>query len=167
MKIFISWSGDRSRQLATALHRWLPIVIQSIEPYLSSEDIEKGTRWSTSISQELETSNFGLLCLTPENLTAPWIYFEAGALAKVVKQSHVVPLLFGLAPSDIQGPLTQFQSASLEHDDMLRLLKAINVAGGDTALEESRLETAFSALWGQFHQEIGTSEGRMSSLGVP
>jgi hypothetical protein len=159
MKIFISWSGDRSRQLATALHRWLPIVIQSIEPYLSSEDIEKGTRWATSISQELETSNFGLLCLTPENLTAPWIYFEAGALAKVVKQSHVVPLLFDLAPSDIQGPLTQFQSANLEHADMLRLLKAINAAGGDAALEEGRLETAFSALWGQFHKELKTIEG--------
>jgi hypothetical protein len=158
MKVFISWSGDRSKQLATALHRWLPIVIQSIEPYMSSEDIEKGTGWATSISQELEASNFGLICLTPENLSAPWIYFEAGALAKVVKQSHVVPLILALAPSDIQGPLTQFQSASLEHADMLRLLKAINAAGADAALEESRLETAFSALWGQFHQELKAIE---------
>jgi hypothetical protein len=82
MKVFISWSGSRSKQIAKLLHDWLPIVLQNIEAFMSIEEIEKGMRWFSSIATELQNCNFGSVCLTPENLTAPWIHFEAGALAK-------------------------------------------------------------------------------------
>ncbi|HEX8265309.1 MAG TPA: hypothetical protein VF596_07770 [Pyrinomonadaceae bacterium] len=59
MKIFISWSGERSHQVAQALFSWLPKVIQTIEPFLSSENIESGSRWHTEIASQLESTNFG------------------------------------------------------------------------------------------------------------
>ena len=82
MKVFISWSGNISLKVALIFRDWLPSVIQSIEPYVSSEDIDKGARWSTDIAKELENSTFGILCVTKENLEAPWLSFEAGALSK-------------------------------------------------------------------------------------
>lgn len=78
MKVFISWSGNISLKVALVFRDWLPSVIQSIEPYVSSEDIDKGARWSTDIAKELENSTFGILCVTKENLEAPWLSFEAG-----------------------------------------------------------------------------------------
>lgn len=101
MKVFISWSGEVSRRVAIVLRDWLPSVIQSLEPYVSSEDIDKGTRWSTDISRELDQSSYGILCVTRENLQAPWLNFEAGALSKSVDKSRVSPFLFSVKRSEI------------------------------------------------------------------
>jgi hypothetical protein len=49
---------------------------------MSAADIDKGAKWSTEISRELEQANFAVSCLTPENLNEPWLLFEAGALSK-------------------------------------------------------------------------------------
>src|ERR1017187_9800498 len=105
MRVFISWSGERSQRIANILRSWLPGVLQAVKPYFSPDDIAKGTRWSTEIAKELEASRIGLLVLTSENLDAPWLMFEAGALAKNLERSKVCPILFGLEPTDVTGPL--------------------------------------------------------------
>jgi hypothetical protein len=80
--IFISWSGDRSKAIAETLKDWLPRVLQSARPWLSTRDIEKGTRSLSEMNKALGGMGFGITCLTPENRQAPWILFEAGALSK-------------------------------------------------------------------------------------
>lgn len=111
MKIFISWSGKLSHEIAVALSVWLPSVIQQIKPFVSSEDIEKGKRWSTEIANNLNEANFGIICLTKDNLMEPWILFEAGALSKGEEHANVCSVLFdGLQPPNIEGhPLNIFQ----------------------------------------------------------
>jgi hypothetical protein len=97
MKLFICWAGERSKEIATFLHDWLPKVHQNIEPFMSAEDIGKGKRWINVLADHLEGSDFGLVCLTSENLTTPWLHFEAEALSKITG-SHVVPILYKLEP---------------------------------------------------------------------
>lgn len=143
MKVFISWSGERSKKVALIFHEWLPQVIQSLEPFVSSEDIEKGSRWNTDIAQELKESTFGLICVTKDNLSAPWLNFEAGALSKTIENNYVAPLLFDVKPSELKGsPISQFQATSFNKDDMKRLVETLNMATGNS-LSSSRLDKAF------------------------
>ena len=154
MKVFISWSGAVSHRVAVVLRDWLPSVIQNIEPYVSSEDIDKGARWSTDIAGELHASTYGLICLTRDNILAPWINFEAGALGKSIDKSRVSPFLFRLKRSEVEGPILQFQSTIFERDDVHKLLKSINGACGTDGLEESRLEKSFSVWWPQLEKQL-------------
>ena len=87
MKVFISWSGSKSQEVAKVLKQWIPCVIQSVEPYFSCADIDKGARWSTDIAKELQDASFGILCVTKDNLSSSWLNFEAGALSKSIEQS--------------------------------------------------------------------------------
>ncbi len=144
MKVFLSWSGDLSHKIAIELREWLPFVIQSVEPYVSSEDIDKGSRWSIDIAKELEDSSFGILCVTPQNIDAPWLNFEAGALSKAFTTSNVSPFLFGLKPSELKkSPLLQFQSTLYDKKDLLKLVLSINSALGKEKLDESKLKQTF------------------------
>ena len=81
MKVFISWSGERSKQVAQLLDEWINCVIQAVDPYLSL-NIDKGDVWLSSINDSLADTSVGIICLTKENLNKPWVLFEAGALAK-------------------------------------------------------------------------------------
>lgn len=147
MKVFISWSGERSKNIANALREWLPNVIQAIQPWMSDSDIDKGARWSSDIASKLEESVVGIICLTPENLEAPWILFESGAISRTVGKTFVCPFLFQVEPSDISGPLVQFQFTKAIEDDAKKLLITINKALGENALQEQNLNNAFKKWW--------------------
>lgn len=147
MKVFLSWSGETSHKVALAFRDWLPKVIQVVEPYVSSEDIDKGQRWSVDIACELDSSNFGILCVTPDNIQAPWLLFEAGALGKSVDKSKVCPFLFNLNHSDISGPLLQFQSTLNRKNDVFKLLLSMLESCTDSKITEISLEEIFDVWW--------------------
>lgn len=154
MKVFISWSGDTSLKVAQQLREWLPYVINSIEPYVSFEDIDKGARWSTDIAKELEDSTFGILCVTKDNLEAPWLSFEAGALSKTMEKSFVTPFLFDIKRSEVKGPILQFQSTIFEKDDIKKMVKTLNKACGDSGISESRLEKSFDVWYPNLEENL-------------
>lgn len=154
MKVFISWSGNKSHKVALVFRDWFPSVIQSIEPYVSSEDIDKGARWSTDIAKELENSTFGILCVTKENMNAPWLSFEAGALSKTMDKSFVSPFLFDIKRSEVNGPILQFQSTIFQKEDIKKLLNTLNKACGESCITDARLEKAFDVWYPTLEDEL-------------
>jgi lambda repressor-like predicted transcriptional regulator len=153
-KVFISWSGPLSHKLGEALRNWLPSALQFVRPYFSPEDIEKGAKWSTEISKELESSNIGVICLTRDNTEKPWILFEAGALSKSLEKSRVCTLLFDVDPSDVKGPLTSFQATRFIREDFKRLFSVINSAADDARLDPNVLDNVFDMWWPKLEEEV-------------
>jgi len=150
MKVFISWSGELSRLVAGILSSWIQNTIQGIDVWISTDDIDKGSLWFGDISTELAETSVGIICLTQENLNAPWILFEAGALAKGLSKSRVCPLLINLSPSDLIPPLSQFNVTLPDKADMLKLIKTINTQRKENVLSEDLLEKAFEKWWDEF-----------------
>lgn len=58
MDIFLSWHGSSSHALTEILRDWLPTVLPSACPWLSSEDIGKGKRWDAELSARLEETSY-------------------------------------------------------------------------------------------------------------
>ena len=162
MRVFMSWSGERSRATATALAELLPDILQDVQTWMSAHNIAAGSRWGADLGRELEGSNFGVLCLTRENLTASWLLFEAGSLAKSVSSSRVVPYRLGLKSTDVEYPLAQFQGVDADKEGTLKLLESINAARGEP-LAEDRLKRLFERWWPDMEGRLGKIPATVAS----
>ena len=147
MKVLLSWSGTRSQAVANALREWLPLLFQTIEPWMSSTSIPTGSRWGHELAGQLESTDCGILCLTPENMTAPWILFEAGALSKSTKSGCVIPYLFDLSPNDLPGPLGQFQAVTADADGTKELARTLSTLSSTNRRTETQLHEVLSQWW--------------------
>jgi len=153
MKVFISWSGPRSHALADALHDWIPLVLHYVEPWLSQADIAAGQRWAEQVAKELEASNFGIVCVTRDNVASPWVLFEAGALAKSMQDSRVIPLLLDLEIRDITGPLAQFQAKKVDRTGLTEVLQSVNQLSPHP-VSDDRAKPLLDALWPELEKKI-------------
>ncbi|MGI4750677.1 MAG: TIR domain-containing protein [Janthinobacterium lividum] len=151
MKIFISWSGNTSKEVAEYLRTWIEQIIQAAEPWISVE-INKGKRWNQEISLKLEESKIGIFCITKENLNAPWILFEAGAISKS-HDSFVCTFLIDLQPTDLIGPLSLFQATKFNKEDVFKLLTTINQSIAKYGGRSLSIET-LKSLFEKFYPEL-------------
>jgi hypothetical protein len=154
MKVFLSWSGNRSKAVAELFADWLPQVIQRLDPWISTE-IEKGAQWLDELNSEMGKAGTGIVCLTRENRTAPWILFEAGALAKGLTQNRVCTFLVDLELKDVDKPLSQFQATLPKKDDVQALLATLNSRlSVPDKLTDERLTRSVEAFWPEFEAAL-------------
>ena len=154
MKIFVSWSGRKSAAVAEALKEYLPMINNAFDLWLSSDDITKGSRSTLEIAKALVAAKAGIICLTPNNLTAPWILFEAGGIAKTVDATLACTLLIGLQPSDVTKPLGEFQHTRLNEKELLKMVQDLNKAAGESARKDTEIEKSFKLCWPELREKL-------------
>ena len=155
MKVFLSWSGERSKAVAELLNDWLCCVIQAARPWVSTRDLDRGSLWFGEINEQLKDTSIGIICLTQENRVRPWILFEAGALAKGLSTSRVCTLLIDLQPKDVEDPLAQFNHTfPTDKESMFNLVRTLNTALANNGLDSRVLEQVFNTYWNQFEQKF-------------
>jgi hypothetical protein len=154
MKIFISSSGKQGQAVAHTLCEWLRIVIPDSHPSIFAADLPVGTSWFTSLMQKLESMEFCIICLTPDNVRSPWLYFEAGVVAATNRDVKVCGFLTGLNSSQITGPLSQFQCFQSDVDGVLSLLKAIYDSSLNGVYDEDLVTSVFTANWPRLRENL-------------
>lgn len=149
MRLFISWSGKSSRRIAEVLKKWLPKIFQNNVEIWVSHDIEKGSQSLVELTKGLEQTQFGILCITPDNLDSAWMLFEAGAISmaqRLNNKPYVCPYLFNVRSSDLPQPLSQFQTARTDEEGTYGLVQTIN-ALLERPLSEIMLREVFDVHW--------------------
>lgn len=154
MKVFISWSGELSKKVAEELKETIPCILQFTNVFFSPEDIKKGKRWEEIIIKELEETDYGIICLSKENMNASWINFEAGALSKMISRSNVSTILIDLEEEEIKGPLSAFQATRLtDKEDFWRLIRGIN-SSSEQHVEDSVVRKTYDIIWESFYSKV-------------
>ena len=166
--MFICWSGPRSLALAERFRKFLVAVIPALNRRIFfSPQIEKGARWFEEVLRHLDAAQIGVICLTSENLTAPWLHFEAGALLKGLHkitstaddagaaadatQARVFTYLHDVNAAALTGPLAQYQSTSTTRADTRNLVRTISRRLDP---DSSAYRQAFDAHWPAFEREL-------------
>lgn len=142
MDVFISWSGDESKQIALALKSAIEEFFSdnNIGVFVSENDIEAGKKWFQVIGNELRECKLGILCLTPFNYEAPWLCFEAGALAMSTDGKSTIPLMLLQAKITERSPFSSLNQVQWSHDGFCKILKAI-AASRDIRINTRGLKT--------------------------
>jgi len=130
------------------------MIIQRAKPWMSEVDIPKGARWASEIGSSLEDHSVGIVCVTPENQAAPWLTFEAGALSKALDSSRVMPVLLGVRPRDVKGPLSQFQATLVEKEEMLKLIRSLNAIQSGASVSNNVVDETFARFWPDLEAEL-------------
>lgn len=138
--------------MAAALEPWLRRVIQSAKPYFSDK-IEAGGFWDESIKASLKSVRFAIVCCTPENIAAPWLNYEAGAMAERM-EGGTVPWLLDAKPQALQSsPLSRLMARTADKAGTLSVVQTLNLALGSPVGEQVLSET-FDDAWPKLEQKL-------------
>jgi hypothetical protein len=155
MRVFLSWSGKPSKKVAKALEDWLPTMFRGLDIWMSDRGIRVGERWSSDLLTQLDQADFGIVCLTADNINSPWIHFEAGAIAKSVEsQTYVAPYLIDIKKKDLRGPLGQFQAARATKKGTWKLVRSLDLAIHPRRRSFRPLEERFKEHWPELKDAI-------------
>jgi len=149
MRLFISWSGSSSRRIAEVLQEWLPMIFLNDVDLWVSNDIEQGSNWLNELTRGLEQTQFGILCMTPDNLDSAWMLFEAGAISmaeELNNKRYICPYIFNVKNKDLPQPLSQFQTAKADENGTFKLVRTINGLQ-ERPLSETMLREVFERHW--------------------
>jgi hypothetical protein len=159
VKVFVSWSGEKSKAASLAFCSFLEDTIQQVTTWFSARDIPRGSLGVYELMKALGECEMGVMLVTQENYQSPWMHFEAGALFTAYQQdqlnSRVCPVLLDLTHSTLIPPLKELQTTEHSMPEMLDLVRNVNAQlPPQHVVDESRLVRNFNKQWPHYEEAI-------------
>lgn len=116
-RVFISWTGDLGKAIADYVSSEM-FDYANLQPWLS-HSITVGSNWFDETQKALNSSHYGVVCLTPGSSTKPWINFESGFLFGRLKNCKLITF-----DENLRNPLGQLQRVNgMRQADWVRVLQ--------------------------------------------
>jgi hypothetical protein len=159
LKIFLSWSGTLSREVAGVFAKYLPLSSSFFEVWFDQQSIKQGMRWESQIRDALQQCDAVLIFLTDNN--SQWMLFEAGVAHSLGKL--IIPITVGVKLSSLSGPLAQFQAVDIASYSsvnklIVSLVKNGNIAEGEQLLAQQRWEMSFPSFCAEIDKVLKMEE---------
>jgi hypothetical protein len=128
-KIFISWSGNSA--IAEAIKDTISASFRNddLSIFVSSESISTGEQWFEAIKNNLSDSKMTIVCITKDNISSPWLYFESGASSfhNFSAKRPLMVILFDVVLPD-NSPLSHYNYVKWDKNGFTKLMVDINDA---------------------------------------
>jgi hypothetical protein len=152
LNLFVSWSGPRARSMAEALSQWLPGVLPTFRPWISSRQ-RRGTDWAAALFEHINAARVTVVCLTSDSIEAPWVLFEAGLLSG--REEHPL-VLYVLDVDDdelVSSPLKPFPTFSATESGTSELIELLN-AVSDQPLPAETVAQCVTRSWPDLERQL-------------
>jgi hypothetical protein len=157
-KLFLSWSGKESQQVAVAFNEALLDAIPRLHTWMSTENLQGSEEWFNELRRQLCSVDIGIVFLTGTNQSSCWLNLEAGAFLRLIGGSRggLCPVLLGITELPKDHPLSHIQAFPGDFDGFSRLFVRIAQWIGD-AREPGRLKSLFRKLWPDLQRSVKSS----------
>lgn len=150
MNVYVSYSGELSRDIASVIKECFPMIIQSLNVFVSAQDVKIGSFWRSELERTMEESECAIICITKENNNSPWLIFEAGMMAK---KTTLVPLLIDIGYQELNDPLAVFHATLLGKEGLYSIINLLNKKVSNK-LDSAILSETFEVMWPMINDKI-------------
>jgi hypothetical protein len=154
MKVRVAYSERTTQEFAAALNDWLTKLLPpcTVELWTCAEEAR---------AHSSEGHAATCICVTPEALEDPDLYFAAGAAHPETPNGLAVPVVLDLEPEDLGGtPFSVFQAARADREGLLILATTFTETITPT-LSGSELVAAFDRLWPECEDRLRSVPGSL------
>jgi len=150
--VFISWSDNRGKVVASILKQWLELVLpKNFGTFVSSDNIRVGEDYFRSLTNAISSSIACMICVTKMTPQSTWVAFEAGLAYAAFPRPVLCPILFDDVNPNALGPLNNLQMRHFNRADLFDCLTEIVERN---TLNTEGLRERFESNWPDLDRKI-------------
>ena len=141
---FLSFRGEDTRNNFTD-HLYAALDQKGIKTFRDDERLERGKRISMELLNAIEKSRFAIIVISRNYASSSWCLDEFVKIVEWKEETRltVLPVFYGVDPSDVRNQRDSFAEAFAKHEELIKnkerlqswkaaLTQVANLAGWDT-----------------------------------
>ncbi|XP_050286575.1 TMV resistance protein N-like [Quercus robur] len=119
--VFLSFRGEDTRNNFTD-HLYAALDQKGIKTFRDNERLERGQPISTELLNAIEKSKFAIIVLSRNYASSSWCLDELVKMVECKEETRltVLPVFYGVDPSDVRKQTGSFAEAFAKHEDLIK-----------------------------------------------
>ena len=119
--VFLSFRDEDTRNNFTD-HLYAALQRSGIFTFRDNERLERGKSISPELVKAIEESRFAIVILSRNYASSTWCLDELAKIIQCMKEMEmtVLPIFYGVDPSDVRKQMRSFAQAFVEHEERLK-----------------------------------------------